>query len=114
MSSAKAALESDMRTLSFEAGRKWGLRVNAISAGPMLSRAANAIGGIEQMIAICREASPLPETIVASDVAVAAAFLSSQLASGVTGTTLHVDKGYHAMGISGATAHMSAPVRPAP
>ena len=43
MSSAKAALESDMRTLSFEAGRKWGIRVNAISAGPMQSRAANAI-----------------------------------------------------------------------
>jgi enoyl-[acyl-carrier protein] reductase I len=101
MSSAKAALEGDMRTLSFEAGRKWGLRVNAISAGPMPSRAANAIGGIEQMIEHCREASPLPQAIVASEVGIAAAFLSSPLASGITGTTLHVDKGYHAMGISG-------------
>jgi enoyl-[acyl-carrier protein] reductase I len=100
MSSAKAALESDMRTLAFEAGRKWGLRVNAISAGPMQSRAANAIGGIERMIEICREASPLREAIVASEVAVAAAFLSSPMASGVTGATLHVDKGYHAMGVS--------------
>jgi enoyl-[acyl-carrier protein] reductase I len=99
MSSAKAALESDMRTLSFEAGRKWGIRVNAISAGPMPSRAANAIGGIEQMIEHCRALSPLPEAIRASEVAVAAAFLSSHLASGITGTTLYVDKGYHAMGV---------------
>jgi enoyl-[acyl-carrier protein] reductase I len=101
MSSAKAALENDMRVLSFEAGRKWALRVNAISAGPMPSRAANAIGGIEQMIEHCRASSPLPEAIVASEVAFAAAFLLSPLASGITGTTLHVDKGYHAMGISG-------------
>jgi enoyl-[acyl-carrier protein] reductase I len=99
MSSAKAALESDMRTLSYEAGRKWGIRVNAISAGPMPSRAANAIGGIEQMIEHCRAVSPLPEAILASEVATAAAFLSSHLASGVTGTTLYVDKGYHAMGV---------------
>ena len=98
MSSAKAALESDMRTLSFEAGRKFGIRVNAISAGPMLSRAASAIGGIEQMIEHCREKSPLPEAILASEVAAAAAFLSSPLASGITATTLYVDKGYHAMG----------------
>jgi enoyl-[acyl-carrier protein] reductase I len=101
MSSAKAALESDMRTLSFEAGRKWGVRVNAISAGPMPSRAASAIGGIELMIEHCRMVSPLPEAISATEVANAAAFLSSPLASGITGTTLYVDKGYHAMGISG-------------
>jgi enoyl-[acyl-carrier protein] reductase I len=114
MSSAKAALESDMRTLSFEAGRKWGVRVNAISAGPMQSRAANAIGGIELMIDHCRAASPLPEAISAAEVAFAAAFLSSHLSSGITGTTLYVDKGYHAMGISGATSHMSASVRRTP
>jgi len=98
MSSAKAALESDVRTLSFEAGRKWGLRVNAISAGPMPSRAANAIGGIEQMIEHCRAKSPLRQAILASEVAFAAAFLSSPIASGITGTTLYVDKGYHVMG----------------
>jgi enoyl-[acyl-carrier protein] reductase I len=93
-----------MRTLSFEAGRKWGLRVNAISAGPMPSRAANAIGGIEQMIEHCMAVSPLPEAIVASEVAVAASFLSCPLASGITGTTLYVDKGYHAMGIGSPAA----------
>jgi len=114
MSSAKAALESDMRTLSFEAGRKWGIRVNAISAGPMQSRAANAIGGIELMIDHCRDASPLREAISAAEVANAASFLSSPLASGITGTTLYVDKGYHAMAVSGAISHMSASVRGAP
>ncbi len=114
MSSAKAALESDMRMLSYEAGRRWGIRVNAISAGPMPSRAANAIGGIEAMIEHCRASSPLPEAISPSEVAFAASFLSSPLASGITGTTLYVDKGFHAMGLSGTTPHMSAPVRGTP
>jgi enoyl-[acyl-carrier protein] reductase I len=99
MSSAKAALESDMQTLSYEAGRKWGIRINAISAGPMASRAANAIGGIQDMIEHCRAVSPIPEAITASDVAHTAAFLASPLAAGITGTTLFVDKGYHAMGV---------------
>lgn len=101
MSSAKAALESDTRTLAFEAGRKWGLRVNVISAGPLASRAASAIGDIQCMIEHCRVASPIPEAITASDVGNAALFLSSPLAAGITATTLYVDKGYHAMGVSG-------------
>jgi enoyl-[acyl-carrier protein] reductase I len=100
MSSAKAALESDTRTLAFEAGRKWGLRVNAISAGPLASRAAHAIGDIEKMIGVCRNASPIPEAITARDVGHAAAFLSSPLAAGITATLLYVDKGYHAMGVT--------------
>ena len=50
MSSAKAALESDTRVLAYEAGRKWGVRVNTISAGPLGSRAAKAIGFIDDMI----------------------------------------------------------------
>lgn len=99
MSSAKAALESDMRTLAFEAGRTWSLRVNAISAGPFASRAASAIGRIQESIDFYRRTSPLPEAITASEVANAAVFLSSPLASGITGTTLYVDKGYHAMGL---------------
>lgn len=99
MSSAKAALESDTRTLAFEAGRKWGLRVNAISAGPLASRAANAIGGIQDMIEHSRNASPLPLAITATEVGHAAAFLASPLASGITAVTLYVDKGYHAMGV---------------
>src|SRR5262245_56886712 len=79
MSSAKAALESDTRVLAYEAGRKYGVRVNVISAGPWASRAASAIGFIEQMIDYCKANSPLPEAITARDVGAAAAFLSSPL-----------------------------------
>lgn len=99
MSSAKAALESDTRTLAFEAGRRWGIRVNTISAGPLASRAASAIGIIERMVEYCAANSPLPEALTAKEVANAAAFLCSPLGSGITATTLYVDKGYHAMGM---------------
>jgi enoyl-[acyl-carrier protein] reductase I len=98
MSSAKAALESDTRTLAFEAGRKWGHRVNVISAGPYASRAASAIGFIGKMITHCARNTPLPEPLSAREVGTAAAFLLSPLASGITGHVLYVDKGYHAMG----------------
>src|SRR5690606_28806247 len=100
MSSAKAALESDTRVLAYEAGRKWGHRVNVISAGPLASRAASAIGTIEKMIEYYAANSPLPEALTAREVGTAAAFLASPLASGITGTTLYVDKGYHAMGVA--------------
>ena len=98
MSSAKAALESDTRTLAFEAGRRWGHRVNVISAGPYASRAASAIGFIGKMIAHAQRNAPLPEPLSAREVGDAAAFLLSPLASGITGHVLYVDKGYHAMG----------------
>jgi len=100
MSSAKAALESDTRVLAFEAGRKFGLRVNAISAGPYASRAASAIGIIDRMVEYCARNTPLPEALEAEEVGRAAAFLASPLASGITGTTLYVDKGYHVMGMT--------------
>lgn len=100
MSSAKAALESDTRVLAYEVGRAFGHRVNVISAGPYASRAASAIGFIEQMIDYARRNAALPEPITAEEVAATAAFLCSPLASGITGTTVYVDKGYHAMGIA--------------
>ena len=100
MSSAKAALESDTRTLAFEAGQKYGVRVNAISAGPFASRAASAIGIIEKMVEYCAINSPLNDPLTAEEVGTAAAFLSSPLASGITGTILYVDKGYHSMGMA--------------
>jgi enoyl-[acyl-carrier protein] reductase I len=100
MSSAKAALESDTRVLAYEAGRAFGHRVNVISAGPYASRAASAIGFIAQMIDYARRNAALPEPITAEEVAATAAFLCSPLASGITGTTVYVDKGYHAMGIA--------------
>ena len=100
MSSAKAALESDTRTLAFEAGRKWGVRVNTISAGPYASRAASAIGFVNSMIAYYKANSPLPRELEASDVGNAAAFLCSPMAKAITGTTMYVDNGYHAMGMA--------------
>jgi enoyl-[acyl-carrier protein] reductase I len=113
MSGAKAALESDTRVLAWEAGRKWGHRVNCISAGPFASRAASAIGAgkpegvdeggkrvpfIDQMIEYTRVNSPIAEPVTAAEVAATAAFLCSPLAAGITGCVVHVDKGYHAMG----------------
>jgi enoyl-[acyl-carrier protein] reductase I len=106
MSSAKAALESDTRTLAFEAGRKYGVRVNTISAGPLASRAASAIGKIEKMVDYCAANAPLMEPLTAREVATAAAFLVSPLGSGITGATIYVDKGYHAMGAAVATGNL--------
>ena len=100
MSSAKAALEADTRTLAYEAGRRHGVRVNTISAGPWASRAASAIGFIDMMINYTKANSPLPRSIDAVDVGNTAAFLASPLAAGITGTTVYVDNGYHAMGMA--------------
>jgi enoyl-[acyl-carrier protein] reductase I len=100
MSSAKAALESDTRTLAFEAGRRFGVRVNCISAGPFASRAASAIGMIDRMVDYYARNAPLAEPLTTSEVGNAAAFLCSPLASAITGVTLYVDKGYHAMGMA--------------
>jgi len=100
MSSAKAALESDTRVLAYEAGRAFGVRVNTISAGPHASRAASAIGIIDAMVAYCTANSALPEQIRSEEVGAVAAFLVSPLASGITGSTVYVDKGYHSMGMA--------------
>lgn len=100
MSSAKAALESDTRTLAWEAGRKWNIRVNVISAGPLGSRAAKAIGFIERMIHYSEINAPLPKNLTAEEVGYTAAFLASPLASAITATTIYVDNGLHAMGIA--------------
>jgi len=100
MSSAKAALESDTRTLAYEAGRRYGVRVNTISAGPLASRAASAIGKIERMVQYYTANAALPEELAAREVGTVAAFLCSPLASGITGSTVYVDKGYHAMGMA--------------
>jgi enoyl-[acyl-carrier protein] reductase I len=100
MSSAKAALESDTRTLAYEAGRAYGHRVNTISAGAYASRAASAIGFIDQMIDYTSRNAPLTEPITAADVGATAAFLCSPLGAGITGTTVYVDKGYSVMGVA--------------
>jgi enoyl-[acyl-carrier protein] reductase I len=101
MSSAKAALESDTRTLAWEAGRKWKIRVNAISAGPLGSRAAKAIGFIDRMIDYSDMNAPLSnKKLQASEIGNVAAFLASPLASAVTGSIVYVDNGLHAMGVA--------------
>lgn len=101
MSSAKAALESDTRTLAWEAGREWNIRVNTISAGPLRSRAARAIGFIDQMIQYSEKNAPLNQKeIKASEIGNSAAFLVSPLASAITGSILYVDNGLHAMGLA--------------
>nr|XP_043632784.1 enoyl-[acyl-carrier-protein] reductase [NADH], chloroplastic-like isoform X2 [Erigeron canadensis]XP_043632789.1 enoyl-[acyl-carrier-protein] reductase [NADH], chloroplastic-like isoform X2 [Erigeron canadensis] len=99
MSSAKAALESDTRVLAFEAGRKHKIRVNTISAGPLGSRAAKAIGFIDTMIDYSFANAPLQKELSADEVGNTAAFLASPLASAITGALIYVDNGLNAMGV---------------
>ncbi len=108
MSSAKGALESDTRVLAWEAGRKWNIRVNAVSAGPFRSRAARAIGIIDDMIAYAKVNAPLAKDLTAEEVANAATFLLSPLASAITGEVLFVDNGLHAMGLAVDSASLQS------
>jgi enoyl-[acyl-carrier protein] reductase I len=98
MSSAKAALQMDAKQLASNLGPK-NIRVNLISAGPFASRAARAIGDIGKMIDHARSRSPLPRPIEAEEVANAAAFLCSPLASAISGEVMYVDCGYNVMGV---------------
>ena len=101
MSSAKAALESDTKVLAYEAGRKYGVRVNTISAGPLGSRAAKAIGFIDAMINYSFANAPVQKELAAREVGNVAAFLCSDLASAVTGHCMFVDNGLNVMGVAG-------------
>ena len=74
--------------------------MNTISAGPWASRAATAIGFIDTMLKYCRANAALPRDLEATEVGATAAFLASPLASAITGTTIYVDNGYHAMGMA--------------
>ena len=98
MGVAKAALDASMRYLAWDLGQK-NIRVNAVSAGPVRTLAARSIAGFPTMEAIVEERAPLHRPISADDVGAAAAFLLSDDAQNVTGTTLYVDSGYHAMGM---------------
>jgi enoyl-[acyl-carrier protein] reductase I len=102
MSTAKAALQLDCKQLASNVGMK-GVRVNLISAGPYASRAAAAIGtadhSIFKMIEYAAARSPLPRGITPEEVANAAVFLCSPLASAITGEVLYVDCGYNVMGL---------------
>ncbi len=98
MGVAKAALDASVRYLAWDLGQK-NIRVNAISAGPVRTLAARSIAGFPTMEAIVEERAPLRRPIDADDVGAAAANLRSEDARNVTGTTLYVDSGYHAMGM---------------
>jgi enoyl-[acyl-carrier protein] reductase I len=98
MGVAKAALESSMRYLASDLGEA-GIRVNAISAGPVRTLSARSIAGFTTMESLVAERAPLKRNIDASDVGSAALYLLSPLAASVTGTILYVDAGYHAMGM---------------
>jgi enoyl-[acyl-carrier protein] reductase I len=98
MGVAKATLDSSVRYLAWDLGQK-NIRVNAVSAGPVRTLAARSIAGFPTMEAIVEERAPLHRAIGADDVGAAGAFLLSDEAANITGTTLYVDAGYHAMGM---------------
>lgn len=98
MSTAKAALEIDAKQIAHNLGTK-NIRVNIISAGPYASRAASAIGDMDEMIGYAAHRSPLPRGITPEEVGSATAFLCSPLASAITGHVLYVDCGYNVMGV---------------
>ena len=98
MGVAKAALDASVRYLAWDLGQK-NIRINAVSAGPVRTLAARSIAGFPTMEAIVEERAPLHRPISSDDVGAAAAYLLSDDAQNVTGTTLYVDSGYHAMGM---------------
>ena len=98
MAIAKAALEASVRYLAFELGPK-GVRVNAISAGPVRTVAARSIPGFMKMYDRVAQVAPLKRNITQEEVGNLGLFLLSPLASGITGEVVYVDAGYHIMGM---------------
>ncbi|MCA0403623.1 MAG: enoyl-ACP reductase [Proteobacteria bacterium] len=96
MGIAKASLEASVRYLAASLGSR-GLRVNAISAGPIKTLAAAGIKDLRKILSSYADVAPLKRNITAEEVGNSAAFLCSSLASGITGEVLHVDAGYHAV-----------------
>ena len=98
MGVAKAALEASVRYLAHDLGPK-GIRVNAISAGPIKTLAAAGIAGFKEMLHYSSERAPLKRNVDAEEVARTALYLVSDMASAVTGEVVHVDAGYNIMGM---------------
>ncbi len=99
MGVAKAALEANVRYLADSLGPE-GTRVNAVSAGPIRTLAASGISGFRSMLAEGEKKNPLRRNVTIDEVGNAAAFLCSDLASGITGDVLYVDSGYHILGMA--------------
>jgi enoyl-[acyl-carrier protein] reductase I len=100
MGVAKAALEANVRYLAASLGPR-GIRVNAISAGPIKTLAAAGIGGFGKILAAVEQTAPLRRNVTIDDVGNTAAFMLSDLASGITGEVTYVDAGYNIVGMSG-------------
>ncbi len=98
MAVCKAALEACVRYLAYELGER-GIRVNAISAGPIRTASARAVAGLAEFMEAYKQRAPLRRTVDADEVGDAAVFLASPLSRGVTGQVLFVDAGYHIMGV---------------
>ena len=98
MGLAKASLEANTRFLAYDLGPE-GIRVNAISAGPIKTLASAGIKGMRQMLAAAAETAPLKRNVTIDDVGNSAAFLCSDLAAGITGHVLYVDAGYNIVGM---------------
>ncbi len=98
MGLAKASLEANTRFLAYDLGPE-GIRVNAISAGPIKTLASAGIKGMRQMLSTAAETSPLKRNVTIDDVGNSAAFLCSDLAAGITGHVLYVDAGYSIVGM---------------
>lgn len=99
MGIAKAALEANIRYIAASLGPK-GIRMNGISAGPIRTLAASGISDFRKMLDFNQKVAPLRQNVTIEQVGDAAAFLCSDLASGITGEILHVDAGYNIMGIT--------------
>ncbi len=100
MGPAKAALEAAVRYMAADLGAD-GIRVNAISAGPIRTLAASGIGEFRKMLEYNARVAPLRRNVSLQDVGNASAFLCSDLAAGITGQVIHVDAGFHAVALSG-------------
>ncbi len=103
MGPAKASLEANVRFMAAELGER-NIRVNGISAGPIKTLAAAGIKGFRGMLSSAEKASPLRRNVTPEEVGNAAAFLCSDLASGITGEILYVDAGYNIQGMAGIDA----------
>ena len=99
MGLAKASLEANVRFLAVDLGAN-GIRINAISAGPIRTLAASGVKGIREMIAHVGATAPLKRNVTIEDVGNAAAFLCSDLAAGITGQVVYVDSGFNIVGMS--------------
>jgi enoyl-[acyl-carrier protein] reductase I len=97
MGPAKASLEANVRFMAADLGRH-GIRVNGISAGPIKTLAAMGIGGFRGMLGQFEKVAPLRRAVTTDEVGNAAAFMCSDLASGITGEILYVDAGYNVLG----------------